>query len=127
MAQQALRRQHDQRQRIGVEQQRLTAQQVEVLRRGRAVGEAQVDVGGGLEEALGTRARVIGALAFVAVRQQEHQRRRQAPLGAARGDELVDDDLRAVDEVAVLRFPHDQPARLLHVVAELEADRGGLA
>ena len=126
MAQQALRREHDQRQRIGREQQRLAAQQVEVLRGGRAVGQAQVDVGGGLEEALGARRRVIGALAFVAVRQQQHQRRRQAPLGAARGDELVDDHLGAVDEVAVLRLPHDQPARLLDVVAELEADGGGL-
>ena len=74
----------------------------------------------------GRAARVIRPLAFVAVRQQEHQRRRQAPLGAPRGDELVDDHLRAVDEVAVLRLPDDQPARLLDVVAELEADRGVL-
>ena len=48
VAQQALRREHDQRQRIGLQQQRLPPQQVEVLRGGRAVGEAQVDVGGQL-------------------------------------------------------------------------------
>ena len=67
-----------------------------------------VGVGGGLQEALEPRARMLGPLPFVAVRQQQHQRRRQAPLGSARGDELVEDDLRAVDEVAVLRFPQHQ-------------------
>ena len=126
MAQQALRRQHDERQRIGVEQQRLPPQQVEVLRRGRAVGDAHVDVGRRLQEPLEPRARMIGPLALVAVRQQQHERRRQAPLGAARRDELVEHDLRAVDEVAVLRFPQHEPPRLLDVVAELEAERGVL-
>ena len=110
-----------------LEQRRLPAQQVEVLRRRRAVDEAQVDVGRRLQEALGTRARVLRSLAFVAVRQQEHQRRRQAPLRAARRHELVEHHLRAVDEVAVLRFPDHEAPRLLHVVAELEADRRVLA
>ena len=107
MPQQALRRQHEQRQRIAASSSGLTAQQVEVLRGGRAVHEAQVDVGRGLQDALGSGARVFRALSFVAVRQQEHQRRLQSPLGAARRDELIEDDLRAVDEVAVLRFPDD--------------------
>jgi hypothetical protein len=100
----------------------LPPQQVEVLRRGGAVGDAHVGVGGGVEEAFEPRARVIRPLAFVAVRQQQHQRGRQAPLGAARREELVEHDLRAVDEVAVLAFPHHQAVRLLDVVAELEAD-----
>ena len=65
---------------------------------------------------------MLGALAFVAVREQKHQRRLESPLGAARGDELIDDHLRAVDEVAVLRFPDHEAIRFLHVVAELEAD-----
>ena len=69
---------------------------------------------------------MVRPLALVAVRQQEDERRRQPPLGAAGGDELVEDDLRAVDEVAVLRFPDHQAARLLDVVAELEADGGVL-
>ena len=81
----------------------------------------------GGEEAFRARARVLGPLAFVAVRQQQHQRRRLPPLGARRGDELVEDDLRAVDEVAVLALPDDQPVRGLHVVAVLEPDRGVLA
>ena len=122
MPQQALRRHHDERQRIGLEQQRLAPQQMEVLRRRRAVGDAHVGVGGGVEEALEPRARVVRPLAFVAVGQQQHQRRRHAPLRAARGHVFVEDDLRAVDEVAVLRFPQHQTRRLLQVVAELEAD-----
>ena len=125
MPQQALGREDDERQRIPLEQRRLPPQHVEVLRRGGAVHQPQVDVGGRLQEALGARARVLGALALVAVRQQEHQRRLQPPLRPARGDELVEDDLRAVDEVAVLGFPDHQVPRLLHVVAELEADRRG--
>jgi hypothetical protein len=73
MSQQALRRQHDQRQRIGFEQRCLATEEVEELRGGRAVGEAHVHVGRELEETLGPRARMIGPLPFVAVRQQQHQ------------------------------------------------------
>ena len=122
MAQQALRRQHDERQRIDEEQCRLPPQQVEVLRRGRAVGDADVDVGRELQEAFRPRARVVRALAFVRVRQQQDERRTLPPLAARRHQELVDDDLRAVDEVAVLRLPDHQARRLLHVVAVLEAE-----
>ena len=79
------------------------------------------------EEPLGTRARVLGSLAFVAVGQQEHERRRQSPLRAAGRDELIEHHLGAVDEIAVLRFPDHEAPRLLHVVAELEADGRVLA
>ena len=106
-----------------VQQRRLAAQQVEELRGGRAVGDAHVDVGGELQEALRPRAGVVRPLPFVRVRQQQHQRRPQPPLAARRDEELVDHHLRAVDEVAVLRFPDHQPRRLLDVVAVLEADR----
>ena len=54
--------------------------------------------------------RVLRALAFVAVRQEQREAAEPAPLRLARGDELVDHDLRAVGEVAELRFP-DRPAR----------------
>ena len=54
------------------------------------------------------------------------------PLGcphfaSARGDELVDHDLRAVGEIAELRFPDHQRQRIGHAVAELEAQHGVLA
>ena len=122
MTQQALRRQDDQRQRIGLQQQRLTPQQVEILRRGRAVDEPQVDVGGRAGNAQaarssdpgpGLRSRAAAAAPATA----------SAPTSRApRSTNWSMIDLRAVDEVAVLRFPEHQAARLLHVVAELEAD-----
>jgi hypothetical protein len=61
------------------------------------------------------------------MRQQEHQRRLQSPFRARRCDELIEDDLGAVDEVAVLRFPEHQMRRLLNVVPEFEADGAVLA
>ena len=67
------------------------------------------------------RARVLRPLALVAVRQEQTR-----PLRAAtclrRDDELVDDDLRAVDEVAELGLPHHQHVGLVERVAELEAE-----
>ncbi len=38
----------------------------------------------------------------------------EPPLGLARGDERVEDDLRAVEEIAELSLPDDQVARALH-------------
>jgi len=61
--------------------------------------QPQVGVGRALEDALGPCAGVFGSLALVAVGQQEHERRRLAPLGARGGHELVEHDLRAVDEI----------------------------
>src|SRR6187401_1553338 len=49
--------------------------------------------------------RALGSVAFVAVRQEQRQARGLAPLGEARDQELIDHDLRAVDEVAELRLP----------------------
>ncbi len=126
MPQQALRRQHDERKRVDRQHRGLAAEQVEVLRGGRAVGDADVRVGGGLQESLDAGGRMLRPLAFVRMRQQQYQRWRQPPLRAARRDERVEDDLRAVDEVAVLRFPDHQTVVRVDVVAELEADRGQL-
>jgi hypothetical protein len=49
-----------------------------------------------------------GPWPFVAVRQQQHEAAHALPLLLAGGDELVDDDLRAVGEIAELRFPQRQ-------------------
>ena len=82
------------RARRGVE--RLAAQQMEVLGRGRAVGDADVLLGRELEEALELGARVLRPVALVAVRQEEGQPRGLLPLREARDEELVDHDLGAV-------------------------------
>ena len=70
---------------------------------------------------------MLGALALVAVRQQQGEPRREPPLGQPGAQELVDDDLRAVDEVAELRLPEHQRLGRRRAVAVLEAQGGELA
>ena len=67
-----------------------------------------------------------GPLPFVAVRQQHHQAAHALPLRVRRGDELVDDHLRAVREVAELRLPERERGRVGEAVAVLEAEHRGL-
>src|SRR5579859_2586360 len=95
---------------------------MEVLRRRRAVGDANVLLRGQLEKALEAGARMLGPVALVAVREQQRQARRLAPLREAGGDELVDDDLCTVDEVSELRLPQDERLRCRRRVAVLEPD-----
>ena len=61
-------------------------------------------------------------LALVAVGQQHHQAAQAQPLRFARGDELVDDDLGAVGEIAELGFPQDQRVGLGERIAVFEAE-----
>jgi hypothetical protein len=70
-AKQPLRRHHDERPRHRLE--RLPSQQVEVLRRRRAVRDADVLLRGELQEAFEPRTRVFRAVALVPVRQQQGQ------------------------------------------------------
>ena len=67
-----------------------------------------------------------GPLALVAVGQEQGQPRGLAPLVLGGHQELVDDDLGAVDEVAELGLPHDQRVLVDDRVAVLEAERGVL-
>src|SRR4029077_1173455 len=79
-----------------------------------------VSLGARGEEALEARGGVLGARTLVPVRQEQRQARGLSPLGEPRDDELVDDDLRGVDEVAELRLPEDERLRRLLAVAVLE-------
>ncbi len=54
---------------------------------------------------------MLRPLSLEAVRQEHDQARHAQPLGFARNEELVDDDLGAVGEVAELRLPEHQRAR----------------
>ena len=67
-----------------------------------------------------------GPVALVAVRQEQRQPRGHAPLGAAGCDELVDQHLRAVREVAELRLPDHERVAARDRVAVLEAEARGL-
>ena len=78
------------------------------------------------QEPLEARRGVLGALALVAVRQQQDQAGELAPLVLGRHQEVVDDDLGAVGEVAELGLPGHQGLGRLDRVAVLEADGGVL-
>ncbi len=119
-AQQALRGEDDQRPPVG--EQHLAAQQVEELGRGARVGDLQVLLGTEREVALDAGAGVLRALPLVAVGEEQDQAAGAVPLGDAAGDELVDDHLGAVGEVAELRLPDGQPLGHLQGVAVLEAE-----
>jgi hypothetical protein len=120
VAQEPLGRHHDQRSRVHVE--RLAAKQMEVLGCGRGVRHADVLVRSALQEALEPGARVLRPVALVAVWEHQREPRRLPPLRAARDDELVDDYLRAVDEVPELRLPEDQCVGGGNGVAVLEPE-----
>jgi hypothetical protein len=93
-----------------------------------AGGLADLDVvaGGELEVALDAGAGMLGTLAFIAVREQQRDAAEQPPFVFGGGDELIDDDLRAVGEVAELRFPQDERFRVVAAVAVFEAEDAGL-
>ena len=95
---------------------------MEVLRGARRLANLNVVEGGKLEEPLNARAGMLGALAFEAVRQEEHDAAEAAPLGFSAGDELVDDNLGGVGEVAELGLPHYEAFRAVEAVAVVEAE-----
>ncbi len=94
---------------------------MEVLPRGRRLANLHVVARAQLQIALDARAGVLRPLAFVAVRQQQNQPGKQVPLVFSGRDELIDDDLRAVGEVAELRLPRHQRLGIIAREAVLEA------
>ncbi len=124
VAEERLGRHHDQR--LAEVALHLPAQEVEILRRGRHVRDLDVVLGAGLQEALEPRGRVLRALALVAVGEQQHDAAGALPLRLAADDELVDDHLRAVGEVAELRLPEAEHVGIVERVAVVEAEDRGL-
>src|SRR5262245_52249936 len=61
-------------------------------------------------------------LSLVTMRQHERQIAQAAPLRFTRADELIDDDLRAVHEIAELRLPDREAVRLRGGEAVLESE-----
>src|SRR5579863_655542 len=98
----------------------LPAQQMEILRGRAGVDHLQVFLGAQNEETLDARTRMFGPLALVAMRQQQHQSAGLAPLRFGAGDELVNQDLRAVDKIAELRLPQHQGQRIGHAIAKFK-------
>ena len=105
VAQQALGRHQHQRLGPAAKRGSLQTQQVEVLCRRSAVRHYDVVLGSQLQKALEPATRMVRALAFPGVREQQHHAGDQVPLGLAGDDELVDYNLCRVNEVTVLRLP----------------------
>ena len=124
-AQHALRRHQDER--LFESALHLPPQHMEVLRGRGQVADLDVVLGAKLEEALQPRGGVLGALALVAVREQQHEAARALPLRFRRRDELVDDDLRAIGEVAELRLPQAEQVGVIQRVAVVETEHARLA
>ncbi len=97
--------------------QRLTTQHVVHLRRGGRHAHLHVLLGAQLQVTLQTGGGVLRSLPFVTVRQQHHQSAHPAPFLFAGRDELINHHLRTVGEVAELRFPDGQGARLCGGIA----------
>jgi len=75
-----------------------------------------------LEEALNAGRGVLRPSTIEAVREEHHEAGLAHPLGLRAREELVDDDLGAVGEVAELSLPHGKHAGGLERVAVLEAE-----
>src|SRR4051794_3693389 len=67
---------------------------------------------------------MLRSLPFITMRQEQREPAQATPLGLARADELVDDHLGAVREVAELAFPDYERIRLGRRVAVVEAHDG---
>src|SRR5947209_7085259 len=95
---------------------------MKILRRRCYIADLNVLFGARLEKALEPRARVLGPLPFVAMRQQKDDSTRALPLRFRRHDKLIDNHLRAVGEIAELRFPKAKHVRVVERVTVVEPE-----
>ncbi len=65
---------------------------------------------------------MLGSLALVAVGKEQRQPAEPPPLRFTGADELIDDDLRAIDEIAKLAFPDYETVRRGRTVSLFEAE-----
>ena len=105
----------------------LSTKKVEIGCGRRGTRDRHVVLGAQLQVALDSRGRMIGPLALIPVRQQKHHTRPLAPLLFRARNELVDDGLGSVREVAELRLPEHEGIGSLDRVPVLEAHRRVLA
>src|SRR5579872_6826742 len=95
---------------------------MKILSSSRGIANLHVVARGQLQIAFDASARMFRTLSLIAVRQQHHEAREQIPFVFARGNELVDDDLRAVGEISELRFPQNQSLGVIAAESILESD-----
>src|SRR5271169_884959 len=109
-------------QRLAPQAARLAAEQVEILCGGGGLADVHVAFRSELHKPLDARAGMFRPLAFVTVGEQQDETRGEAPLILTGANELIDDNLRAVDEITELRFPKHKAFRIVSREAVLEAE-----
>ena len=98
---------------------------MEILRGVTGLADLDIFFAGELQEAFDARAGVFRTLAFIAMGQQQDQAGGEIPFVFGSADKLIDDDLRAVDEVAELSFPEDQSFGVVAAETIFKTDAGG--
>ena len=88
----------------------LPPQDVEVIRRGCAIGDLHIVFGAHLQITFKARGGMFRPLPFVAMWQQKRQPRHAQPFRFGRGNKLIDENLRGVREIPELTFPANQRA-----------------
>ncbi len=122
MAQQRLRRHHDER--LAEVALHLATQNVEVVGRRRDVCHLHIVFRTKLEITFQTRRGVFRPLTFKTMRQKADETRHTQPLAFARRDELVKHDLRTIGEVTKLGFPQNKRAQVRQRIAVFVAEDG---
>src|SRR6266508_2944061 len=110
-AQQTFRRSDDER--LNEVAFHLAPQHMKILRGGGWIADLDVILGARLEKSLEARAGVLRALPFIAMRQKQNNPAGALPLRFRRHDELIDDGLRAIGEIAELRLPKTEHSRII--------------
>src|SRR6187431_2749653 len=67
---------------------------------------------------------MLRPLSFVTMREEEDDSARPLPFRFRRNDELIDDGLRAVGEIAELRFPNAEHFWVIERVSVIESEHG---
>src|SRR5690242_16038556 len=65
---------------------------------------------------------MLRPLSLEAMRKEHHEAAQAAPLVFGTADELIDDHLGRIDEVAELRFPENEPVGPVETVAVFESE-----
>jgi len=125
MTEEAFGSQHRQRFAPGTE--RLATEAMKILGGCGGIDDLNIVLGGEPEEALEPRAGMLGAHALEAMRQQEHEAGELLPFVFAAGDELIDDWLRDIPEIAELCFPQNERAGAIEAETVFESEHAGFA
>ena len=100
---------------------------MKILRGRRRLDDLNVVLRREREKSFQPRAGMFRPHALKSVRQQQHESRQPTPFGFRAGDELINDDLRGVHEIAELCLPKHERFRAIKAVTIFKTERAGFA